>query len=257
MLRAFAPFLALAVLFSNAHAEDSIQVTVTGVLRTGIVAIGGETTGSTITANKVTWELDFGTSAELRAAAEKLNGQQATVSGSLEKKPGVEVKERWIVTVSALKAAAERKPDGDSDAIGLEAREFREGSLVTIAGSAERAVVDVRCERGIDQGVLRRTGDHWPKEIVLQLNLRGLESLKVTSGNVTLEWSVPSSGEGPANALLRSGKRVSTLAPGDPLFTEVRRVKDKDQQFFQVSIPAKLLDSNPTQIRLQWIDFYR
>ena len=44
-------------------AEDSITVTVVGTLRTGIVAIGGETTGTTITANGVTWELDFGKNA--------------------------------------------------------------------------------------------------------------------------------------------------------------------------------------------------
>ena len=41
-------------------AEDSIRVTVVGTLRTGIIAIGGETTGTTITAKGITWELEFG-----------------------------------------------------------------------------------------------------------------------------------------------------------------------------------------------------
>ena len=82
--------------------EESISVTVVGKLRTGIVAIGGETTGTTITAKGIKWELDFGKNAELRAAAEKLNGKQVTVNGTLERRSGIEVKERWIVAVSSV-----------------------------------------------------------------------------------------------------------------------------------------------------------
>ena len=82
--------------------QESITVTFVGTIRTGIVAIGGETTGTTITAKGITWELDLGTNAELRAAAEKLNGKQATVTGTLERRAGVERKERWIITVSSL-----------------------------------------------------------------------------------------------------------------------------------------------------------
>jgi len=83
--------------------EESIAVTVVGTLRTGVVAIGGETTGTTITAKGIKWELDLGKSPELPAAAEKLNGKQVTVAGTLERRSGVEVKERWIVTVTSLK----------------------------------------------------------------------------------------------------------------------------------------------------------
>jgi hypothetical protein len=86
-------------------ADESITVTVIGTLRTGIVAIGGETTGTTITANGITWELDFGKNAELRKAAEMLDGKKVVVEGSLERRAGVEIPQRWIVTVSSLKAA--------------------------------------------------------------------------------------------------------------------------------------------------------
>jgi hypothetical protein len=83
--------------------EESISVTVVGTLRTGIVAIGGETTGTTITAKGIRWELDLGKNPELRTVAEKLNGKQVTVTGILERRPGVEIKERWIVTAASLK----------------------------------------------------------------------------------------------------------------------------------------------------------
>lgn len=87
----------------SAPAEESITVTVVGTLHAGLVAIGGETTGTTITAKGIKWELDFGQNDELRAVAENLNSKLATVNGTLERRPGVEVKERWIVKVASLK----------------------------------------------------------------------------------------------------------------------------------------------------------
>lgn len=86
-------------------AKDSITVRVVGKLQTGVFAIGGETTGTMITANGITWELDFGDNEKLRKEATSLNGQQVRVRGTLERKRGVEIKERWIVTVTKLQAA--------------------------------------------------------------------------------------------------------------------------------------------------------
>lgn len=88
-----------------AATEESIRVRIVGKLQTGNLAIGGETTGTTITANGITWELDFGDNKELREKAASLNGRQVLVRGTLERKRGVEIKERWIVTVTKLQAA--------------------------------------------------------------------------------------------------------------------------------------------------------
>lgn len=89
----------------NATAEESITVKVIGTLETGIVAIGGETTGTTITAKGITWELDLGKNNALRQMAEKLSGKKAIVQGQLEKRKGIEIPERWIVTVTGIKPA--------------------------------------------------------------------------------------------------------------------------------------------------------
>lgn len=85
--------------------EQYIKVEIKGTFKSGIVAIGGETTGATITANKVTWEVDLSKNKEARAAAEKLSGKQVIVHGSYHRKPGVEIRERHIVVVESLKAA--------------------------------------------------------------------------------------------------------------------------------------------------------
>ena len=88
--------------------DESIDVVVRGTLRTGIMAIGGETTGTTVTARGATWELDLGGDASLERRAESLSGKRAVVRGSLEVRPGVEKRQRWIVTVTSLEAAPSR-----------------------------------------------------------------------------------------------------------------------------------------------------
>jgi hypothetical protein len=90
---------------SKAGGDDSIEVVVRGTLRTGIMAIGGETTGTTVSARGATWELDLRGNPEWAARAESLNGRRVVVTGSLEARPGVERRQRWIVTVKTLEPA--------------------------------------------------------------------------------------------------------------------------------------------------------
>ena len=85
--------------------DESIEVVVRGTVRTGIMAIGGETTGVTIAARGAIWELDFSRDAALRARAEALSGKKAVVRGTLEVRPGVERRQRVIVTVASIEAA--------------------------------------------------------------------------------------------------------------------------------------------------------
>ena len=85
--------------------KEAEKVELTGKLRTGVVAIGGETTGVTLETKLDKFELEFGKDKELRQKAEKLNGKLVKVAGTLEIRKGVEVKERKIVTVTSLEEA--------------------------------------------------------------------------------------------------------------------------------------------------------
>ena len=86
-----------------AGADQYVKVEVKGILKTGVVAIGGETTGITITAGKVTWELEI-KDKTLLALAQQLDGKTAVVKGELHVTSGVEIPVRSIVTVAELKA---------------------------------------------------------------------------------------------------------------------------------------------------------
>ncbi len=96
----------LALTMAGAGApDDAIEVVVRGTLRTGIMAVGGESTGTTVTARGATWELDLRGKPELASRAESLAGKRVVVTGSLEARPGVARRQRWILTVTPLDAA--------------------------------------------------------------------------------------------------------------------------------------------------------
>jgi len=90
-------------------AATANTLTFTGKLTTGMMAIGGETTGIIISDGKTTYELDI-KDAGLRAKADQLNGKQATVQGTLTVKAGVEIAQRRIIAVETLEAAAATVP---------------------------------------------------------------------------------------------------------------------------------------------------
>lgn len=83
--------------------SDSVTVEIVGTLRTGIMAIGGESTGTIISAGNITWELQL--NADQLKKAETLNQSKVRVRGVLTKKAGVEIAERWIVEVESIESA--------------------------------------------------------------------------------------------------------------------------------------------------------
>jgi hypothetical protein len=89
---------------AGAQSKDK-ELEYRGKLRTGIVAIGGETTGTIIETDKGQFELDLGTNKKLRQVAEGLNGKAVVVKGTLTIRKGVEVAERRIIVVRTLEAA--------------------------------------------------------------------------------------------------------------------------------------------------------
>ena len=92
----------------------AVEVRVRGILTNGIIAIGGETTGTTIRFGKTTWELELQNQKTLRAAAAKLNGKPVVVSGMVRTQKGVEVGTRTILTVKSLVSGLPQEPPKDA-----------------------------------------------------------------------------------------------------------------------------------------------
>ncbi len=83
----------------------SVKVKVHGTLTHGVIAIGGETTGTTIRFGRTTWELDLRKERAFASDAERLNGQRVVVTGTLANQQGIETGKRQILTVDSLKSS--------------------------------------------------------------------------------------------------------------------------------------------------------
>ncbi len=81
--------------------NPSVFVKCCGRLRDGVAAIGGETTGTTITFAPHIWELDLGDETA-RAFAKAHHKKPVFVTGNLRIVKGVEKKVRWIVDVESI-----------------------------------------------------------------------------------------------------------------------------------------------------------
>lgn len=76
--------------------------TYTGTLRTGVMAIGAETTGINLETDSGTYELDVRGNPEAAAKVDSLHGKKVVVTGDYRPRPGVEVRERRIIVVHTL-----------------------------------------------------------------------------------------------------------------------------------------------------------
>src|SRR5205823_7350789 len=83
--------------------EEPKKVELRGTIKTGIVAIGGETTGTIIDTKDGAYELAV--PKELRKEVDDLNKKTAIVTGVLNTKKGLAIKLRKIVTIESVKAA--------------------------------------------------------------------------------------------------------------------------------------------------------
>jgi hypothetical protein len=132
----------------------------------------------------------------------------------------------------------------------------------------EKVVVDIRSPRGISSAVLKRSSGGWPESIVLRLHLKGLEGFQIRTEKHALKLFVSSRPQpeiGLAKVNLETGEEAKLekdsewWIPLKRVEAEVERENDTpvDDDYFEIPLPKKLLDSNPETITLNWIDFYR
>ncbi len=133
---------------------------------------------------------------------------------------------------------------------------------IQIQSTTEKTILKIDSPSGIDQAVLKRTGDHWPNAIEIQLHLNGLETFSVHRGEVFLQWSVSSSGQGVICTLKNGDQPVRELKIENSLFAEVEIVSNTPQiplrsGYFKILLPEDFLKGSAERIQLKWIDFYR
>lgn len=86
-----------------ASGNEQIRILVQGTLATNQVAIGGEITGTTISANGLTFEIDLSDQAQAARRVEKWDGQPVSVEGSLYAKRSPERGQRLLIRPTRIR----------------------------------------------------------------------------------------------------------------------------------------------------------
>ena len=94
----------------------------------------------------------------------------------------------------------------------------------SVTAQREGVVVAIRSKSGIGEARLVRRGRAWPKRVTLRLGVKGLESLRMDDGGA-LRFEMSRKGPTPHGVAL--------------------------------DVPARLLQRNPKEIALAWVDFFR
>lgn len=167
-----------------------------------------------------------------------------------------------VSSVGCQPAPSETKLQEVEDAMSAtEASPMTENSMQTVESNAEKLVVEIRSHRGIGRGKIAIPGPTWPNKVVLQIHLRGLESLTVKTNGIEWESNVSSSLGYAITSRFKDADHVATtespVVHVMPKKQPISLIPLTEGQFFEVVLPRKLFDSNPTEIEVAWIDFYR
>jgi hypothetical protein len=174
--------------------------------------------------------------------------------------------------IGGPKAGASATPSttqaATSSAATFDVRCNKKEDAVTVTADVERTVFVITSPSGIGGATLERKGAVWPKQVVLRIHLKGLESLSLTSGNLKLSASVASHSGNPRTLTLlrKQAKDAPPLTKDSPYWTDivtldakgkpVSGLPDKDG-YFEMVVPQAFLDEGASKLTIGWIDFYR
>jgi hypothetical protein len=163
-----------------------------------------------------------------------------------------------VLAIAALVggAAPATRPATRSGELAVECP--RKGDTVVVTAEGDRVVLVFSSPRGIGSAIVSRGAGSWPKSLVLRLELKGLESLALTCGNVSLVTEVSSTDHKARHSLRLVGKDTP-MAHDSPFSMPVRSVAASaaGPAYFEVAVPAALLGPESDRLTIHWIDFYR
>ena len=123
-----------------------------------------------------------------------------------------------------------------------------------------------RCPTGIGGATMKIKDGKWPEKVVLRLQLKGLESLTISNGKITLSASVLSHSGNPRLLDVVEDGKEKKVGKDSPYWTEIRGFDSTGKPvtglpgnggYFEITLPKALLDGQPKSLDLEWIDFYR
>lgn len=135
---------------------------------------------------------------------------------------------------------------------------------IKILTQDDQTVIDISSPSGIGSATLELESGTMPEEMILRLHLRGLEQLRLTSPQTSLEASVSNSNPADVQQRILAASSDSPLSPDHPLWMQVKIVSEQaektiplEEGYFEVSVPTEFLRKAGNSFEVQWTDFFR
>lgn len=116
----------------------------------------------------------------------------------------------------------------------------RQSDNVTVTSDSSNALISVSSEFGIGQATVKLTQGEWPATVTVRLYLKGLEGFTANNGTTTIEK-----------------QQLSVQAYDQNMAPSEQEYLMDEVGYYEVRLPASLFTEGTTDIRIQWVDFYR
>lgn len=131
----------------------------------------------------------------------------------------------------------------------VELKRAEDSAVVTTTRHA--TTVAITSKSGIGGARLVRAAEGWPTRLIIRLGVRGLESLGMENGNIQFNTALDRRQPVPYWKVGKRDKRPET-SEGTLAIT-----MQQLEGAVKIIVPAELIDGNPQEISLKWIDFFR
>ena len=115
----------------------------------------------------------------------------------------------------------------------------------------EGSTVSITSESGIGRATLTRAGKSWSPSILIRLKLNNLESFRMSNGNIRFRTSMKSPAQIPYWKIGKKGKPPHS--PDGTLKVPVRRTGE----WFEIHVPSEMIQGNPKELYLGWVNEFR
>ena len=142
----------------------------------------------------------------------------------------------------------------------------REEDRIVMQGDASATRLSIHSPSGIGRATIERIGSDWPAQVLLRLQLKGLELLRLTAGETVVGASIGFSEGRLTQRGWRGESDEQELPKDDPLRLHVHPLDAHnrpavqlplEEGVFEVEVPQAMLRGNPVSFTVEWIDFYR
>ena len=117
----------------------------------------------------------------------------------------------------------------------------------------ETAAIDVQSPGGIGKADIEYLSGSYPAQIILRLHVEGLEGFKITYDTTTLSASSSGISDSITQSLIQPDGGERAVMPSSPLWMDIKR----EQEYFEIKLPATLTEERPGAFSFEWVDFYR